>query len=188
LNRAAKASSWSRLRVTSCSKDEPAHILRAGRGSQRADVGPVALVGRQQAAGIDHFSHLFRVPGLGGQVGPEGGQHGIGRGGSVFGEADGDHGLLAVGALVHQVDVHVRELALDGFLGGMVEVELDEVIAHAAGNDVAAGVHVDDDGVAVVLQRDGAADVMELDGLQGLVQARAANVDGRLLVPTEQAL
>ena len=64
----------------------------------------------------------------------------------------------------------------------MVKVELDQVVAHAAGHDVAAGVDVDDDGVAVVLNRDGAGDVVELDGLERLVQVSAANVDGRLLV------
>jgi hypothetical protein len=77
---------------------------------------------------------------------------------------------------------HVRELSLDGLLAGVVEVELDQVIANPVGDDVAARVDVDDDGVAVVFKGDRAGDVVELDGLEILVEARAADVDGRLLV------
>ena len=103
-------------------------------------------------------------------------------------EAHGHDGHFAFGALVHQMDVHVGELAFDGLLAGMVEVELDEVIANAADNDVAARVDMDHDGVAVVLKRDRAGDVVELDRLQSLVQVRAAYVDGRLLVSVRAGL
>jgi len=64
----------------------------------------------------------------------------------------------------------------------VVEVELNQVVADAAGNDVAALIDVDDDGVAVVFERDRATDVVEFDGLECLVQVRAVNVDWRLLV------
>ncbi len=56
---------------------------------------------------------------------------------------------LAVGALVHQVNDHVSEFALDCLLAGVVEMEPDQVVAHAAGNDIAAGFHVNLDGMAV---------------------------------------
>ena len=70
----------------------------------------------------------------------------------------------------------------------MAEIELDEVIADAVGHNVAAGVDVATIPVSIVFKRDGAGDVVELDRLQSLVQVRAANVDGRLLVAAfEQA-
>jgi len=69
-----------------------------------------------------------------------------------------------------------------------MEIEADEVVAHAAGHDVAAGIDMDEDGMAVVFKLDGAGDVVELDGLKRLVEARAANVDGRLLVALRAGL
>ena len=182
LNRAAKARNCSRLSGHSCSKMNQRTPSVQGGTVSEPDIGPVAAVGGQQAAGIHHLRDFLGCAGFGGQVVPERGEHGVGRGSAVFAETDGDDRLLAVGALVDEVDVHVGELAFDRFFGGMVEVELDQVVAHAVGDDVAAIVDVDDDGVAVVLQRDGSGDVVELDGLEGLVEASAANVDGRLLV------
>ena len=90
--------------------------------------------------------------------------------------------IFAIGALVHQVHFHIGELAFDGLLAGVVKVELDQVVAHTAGHHVAAWVNVDHNAVAGVLKRHGAGNVVELDGLERLVQVRAANVDGGLLV------
>ena len=83
---------------------------------------------------------------------------------------------------MQQVNLHVAQLALHRRLAGVVKAVFDQLIAHAAGHDVAAGVNMRHDGVAVVPQRHRPGDVMELDGLERLVQACAANVDGRLLM------
>ena len=76
-----------------------------------------------------------------------------------------------------------ESLPLTGCFAGMVEIELYKLVAHAAGHDVAAGVDVGHDGVAVVFERDRAGDVVELDGLERLVEAGIANVDRRLFAP-----
>jgi hypothetical protein len=107
---------------------------------------------------------------------------------SVLHQPHGHHGQLAVGAPVQQMHVHVAQLAPHRLLAGVVEVELDQLIAHAASHDVAAGVHMRHDGVAVVLQRHRPGDVVKLDGRERLVQVGAANVQGRLLVPLRAGL
>src|ERR1035437_9918377 len=80
------------------------------------------------------------------------------------------------------MDHHVGQLASYRFFAGVMEVVLHEVVAHAFGDDVTAGVDVNHDGVAVVLQRHRSGDVVEFNRLQCLVVVCAVNVDGGLLV------
>ena len=79
---------------------------------------------------------------------------------------------------MHQVDHHIGELAFDSFLGGVVKVKLLQFVTYPVRYDVATGMHVNQHGVAVVLQRDRRGNIVELNRLQGLVQVCAANVNG----------
>src|ERR1035438_3326602 len=51
-------------------ENKPAHSLSAGRGGQRAQVGPVAAVGGQKAARADHLRNLFGRACGPGKMGP----------------------------------------------------------------------------------------------------------------------
>jgi len=122
-----------------------------------------------------------------GQVFPQRGQHGI-RVACVLNQPHGYHGHLAVGAAVQQLHIHLAQLTLDRFLAGVMEAELDQLIAHAASHNVAAGIDMRHDGVAVVDESHRAPDVVEVDRLERLVQVGAANVERRLLMALRASL
>ena len=48
--------------------------------------------------------------------------------------------------------LHVGQLAVDRLFAGVMEMKLLQVVADSVGHDIAAGLHVDFDRVAVVLQ------------------------------------
>ena len=107
---------------------------------------------------------------------------------AVHRKAHFDDGHLAIGALMQEFNVEVSQLAFYSAFRRMVKLELLQLIAHAAGNDVAARIDVDEDPAAVIFKRDRAGNVMKFDRLESLVQVRAANVDGGLLVSFRASL
>src|SRR5271166_1535971 len=68
-------------------QDKPPHALSAGRPTERTGVGPVAVIGGEQAAGVHHGIQVFRGALFGGDVLPEHGDGGVGRAG-VLAQAD----------------------------------------------------------------------------------------------------
>src|SRR5579863_481251 len=162
-------------------EDEPAHALRTRRRRERAHVGPVAAVGRQKPARIDHVADLLGRAGRRGKIRPQGRQRGV-RISRILAEPNGHHRQLSVGALVHQVRVHVSQLAIHRFFPGMVKVELLEVVPHPVGEDVAARPDIDPHGVARIFKLYRRRQVVEFDRLQRLVQLGPADVDRRLFL------
>jgi hypothetical protein len=54
-------------------------------------------------------------------------------------EQDGDHGKIPVGVLVHEMGHHIGALAVDLFFAGLVEMKLNELVAHTVHSDETAG-------------------------------------------------
>ena len=91
-------------------------------------------------------------------------------------EQDPDNGQRAAFAPVHEVHFQRQANTLDRVLGGVVKVELLQLVSHSVDNDAVAGSRVDLDRMPGVLDGCRRRPVVEPDGHE-LLATGAAQVD-----------
>ena len=139
----------------------PGDSLCTGRRGERAVVGVVTMLGRQEVfyvhgdrRNLNGFVFLWR------NVLPESFQKRIG---ITSPEQDGHDSKVAICVSVNEVSDHVEALPVDVLLTGMVEMKLLESTGFVADGERTARCVIDHDGVAVVDDAEGNGLVIEFE-------------------------